>query len=94
MAAETPATGIDAVEELARLRAHVAQSAHDLSNALGAVLNYSTFLGEDLAGSPEALEFLPHLERAARRALDLVGDLGRLDGEVDVTSSKIDSGSA
>ena len=75
MAADTPATEIDAAEELARLRAHVAQSAHDLSNALGAVLNYSTFLGEDLAGSPEALELLPHLERAARRALDLVDRL-------------------
>jgi signal transduction histidine kinase len=75
MAAETPATEIDAAQELARLRAHVAQSAHDLSNALGAVLNYSTFLSEDLAESATTHELLPHLERAARRALDLVDRL-------------------
>jgi hypothetical protein len=61
--------------ELAALRAVVGKTVHDLSNALGAVLNYSTFLGEDLAGVPEALEFLPHLEQAARRALALVGSL-------------------
>jgi signal transduction histidine kinase len=61
--------------ELVALRAVVGKSIHDLSNALGAVLNYSTFLAEDLAGAPEALEYLPHLEQAARRALGLVGSL-------------------
>jgi signal transduction histidine kinase len=62
-------------EELEQLRAHVAQTAHDLSNALGAVLNYSTFLAEDLAASESAREYLPYLENAARRALLLVETL-------------------
>jgi signal transduction histidine kinase len=62
-------------DELERLRAHVAQTAHDLSNALGAVLNYSTFLAEDLAASESAREYLPYLEHAARRALLLVDTL-------------------
>jgi signal transduction histidine kinase len=62
-------------EELERLRAHVAQSAHDLSNALGAVLNYSAFIAEDLAGHASAQEYLPYLESAARRALTLVENL-------------------
>jgi signal transduction histidine kinase len=62
-------------EELERLRAHVAQTAHDLANAIGAVLNYSTFLAEDLAASESAREYLPYLERAARRALLLIESL-------------------
>ena len=61
--------------ELAQLRANVAKTAHDLSNALGAVLNYSTFLSEDLSTSEEAREYLPHLESAVRRALQLVDRL-------------------
>jgi hypothetical protein len=61
--------------ELEALRAVVGKSVHDLANALGAVLNYSTFLGEDLAGAPESLEYLPHLEKATRRALALVSSL-------------------
>ncbi len=61
--------------ELAQLRANVAKTAHDLSNALGAVLNYSTFLSEDLSTSEAAREYLPHLESAARRALQLVDRL-------------------
>jgi hypothetical protein len=61
--------------ELAALRAAVAKGVHDLANALGAVLNYSTFLREDLAGNPVAEDYLPHLEQAANRALALVGGL-------------------
>jgi signal transduction histidine kinase len=61
--------------ELAALRAVVAKSVHDLANALGAVLNYSTFLREDLAGNAVAEDFLPHLEQAANRALALIGGL-------------------
>jgi signal transduction histidine kinase len=61
--------------ELEQLRANVAKTAHDLSNALGAVLNYSTFLSEDLSTSEVAREYLPHLENAARRALQLVDRL-------------------
>jgi signal transduction histidine kinase len=68
-----PAT--DAAAQLAQLRADVAKTAHDLSNVLGAVLNYSTFLSEDLAPSEAAREYLPHLESAARRALQLVDRL-------------------
>ncbi|WP_432833192.1 hypothetical protein [Dactylosporangium sp. CA-092794] len=56
------------------LRATVATAAHDLSNALGAVLNYTTFLAEDIDGTPAA-EYLPHLQSAAQRALDLVAGL-------------------
>ncbi|UWP87745.1 histidine kinase dimerization/phospho-acceptor domain-containing protein [Dactylosporangium fulvum] len=59
-------------EALAELRAEVSSCAHDLSNALGAIMNYTTFLAEDLAGTPAAAEYLPHLQRAAQRALDLV----------------------
>jgi signal transduction histidine kinase len=71
--------GADAAsEELARLREHIAQSAHDMSNALGAVLNYCTFLGEDLATCEAAQEYLPHLQNAVRRALNLVDQLGEL----------------
>jgi hypothetical protein len=79
MAAQTP-TGASTSEadEVARLRAQVAKTAHDLSNALGAVLNYSTFLGEDLAHSEAAQTYLPHLENATRRALDLVDSLTRV----------------
>jgi signal transduction histidine kinase len=57
------------------LRAQVAAATHDLSNALGAVLNYATFLAEDLAGTDAVLDYLPHLESAAQRALDLVSGL-------------------
>ena len=76
MSAQTP-TGAGS-DEVARLRAEVAKTAHDLSNALGAVLNYSTFLGEDLANSEVAQAYLPHLENATRRALDLVDSLTRM----------------
>ncbi|MEU7865835.1 hypothetical protein [Dactylosporangium sp. NPDC049140] len=54
------------------LRATVAATTHDLSNALGAVLNYTTFLAEDLARTGAAPEYLPHLQSAAERALGLV----------------------
>jgi signal transduction histidine kinase len=57
------------------LRAQVAAATHDLSNAIGAVLNYATFLDEDLAGTPAATDYLPHLQHAAQRALDLVSGL-------------------
>ena len=79
MAGQTP-TGNDtnAADEVAQLRAQIAKAAHDLSNALGAVLNYSTFLGEDLAHSEAAQTYLPHLESATRRALDLVDSLTRV----------------
>jgi hypothetical protein len=49
------------------LRAQVASVTHDLSNALGAVLNYTTFLAEDLAGTPAVIEYMPHC-RARRGA--------------------------
>ena len=54
------------------LRAHVGVATHDLANALGAVLNYATFLAEDLAGTDAAdvsAQYLPHLRSAAERAL-------------------------
>ncbi|GAA2330181.1 histidine kinase dimerization/phospho-acceptor domain-containing protein [Dactylosporangium salmoneum] len=57
------------------LRATVATAAHDLSNALGAVLNYATFIAEDLDGTEAAAQYLPHLQSAAQRALDLVSGL-------------------
>jgi signal transduction histidine kinase len=78
MATDVPATTdatTDAAAELAQLRAHLAQTAHDLSNALGAVLNYATFLSEDLETAEAAQEYLPYLESAARRALQLVDRL-------------------
>jgi signal transduction histidine kinase len=78
MATEVPAATDAAAEltaELAELRAHVAKTAHDLSNALGAVLNYATFLSEDLETAEAAREYLPYLESAARRALQLVDHL-------------------
>jgi signal transduction histidine kinase len=71
----TTSATADAAAELAELRAHVAKTAHDLSNALGAVLNYATFLSEDLATAEGAREYLPYLESAARRALQLVDHL-------------------
>jgi len=71
----TTSATADAAAELAELRAHVAKTAHDLSNALGAVLNYATFLSEDLSTSEGAREYLPYLESAARRALQLVDHL-------------------
>jgi signal transduction histidine kinase len=71
----TTSATADAAAELAELRAHVAKTAHDLSNALGAVLNYATFLSEDLSTSEDAREYLPYLESAARRALQLVDHL-------------------
>ncbi|WP_432982054.1 hypothetical protein [Dactylosporangium sp. CA-233914] len=57
------------------LRTAVATATHDLSNTLGAVVNYTTFLAEDLAGAGIAPEYLPHLQNAAQRALDLVAGL-------------------
>jgi len=71
----TTSATADAAAELAELRAHVAKTAHDLSNALGAVLNYATFLSEDLQTAEAAREYLPYLESAARRALQLVDRL-------------------
>lgn len=60
---------------LADLEARVASSAHDLSNALGVIMNYATFLAEDLADTSVTVEYLPHLQRAAQRALDVVAAL-------------------
>ncbi|GAA3281091.1 hypothetical protein Dvina_52900 [Dactylosporangium vinaceum] len=57
------------------LRATVATATHDLSNAIGAVVNYTTFLTEDLTRSGAAPEYLPHLQSAAERALALVAGL-------------------
>ena len=54
------------------LRTAVAATTHDLSNAVGAVLNYTTFLAEDLTRDGVAPDYLPHLQSAAERALDLV----------------------
>lgn len=59
-------------DELAQLRAEVADGAHDLSNALGAILNYVAFLSEDLGDNPVAADYLPHLQSAAHRALGVV----------------------
>ena len=67
-------------EALAELQAQVATSAHDLSNALGAIMNYVTFLTEDLAGTSAAEEYLPHLQSAVQRALDLVEKLSASGG--------------
>lgn len=71
------ATQLDELADpLEVLQARVAQVAHDLSNALGAVLNYAEFLSEDLRSTPAAQAYLPHLVNAARRAIDLVDSLG------------------
>lgn len=59
-------------DELALLRAEIADGAHDLSNALGAILNYAAFLSEDLGDNSAAADYLPHLTSAARRALGVV----------------------
>lgn len=64
--------------ELERLRESVARTAHDLSNALCAVVNYVAFLEQDLAATalPAATrDYLPQLQRAAQRAVDLVNSL-------------------
>ena len=63
------------MDELARYQAHIARTAHDLSNVLGAALNYAAFLGEDLP--PSAQEYVPHLQRALQRAVDLVEQLDK-----------------
>jgi signal transduction histidine kinase len=75
----TTSATADAAAELAQLRAQVAKTAHDLSNALGAVLNYATFLSEDLQTAEAAREYLPYLESAARRALQLVDQLAEAE---------------
>ncbi|WP_344168032.1 hypothetical protein [Pilimelia columellifera] len=64
-------------EELARLRAQVGRTAHDLANVLGIALNYTLFLEEDLPPEPDhpARQSLPQLESAARRAVELVRQL-------------------
>ena len=63
----------DPADELVRYQAHVARAAHDLSNVLGAALNYTAFLGEDLP--PSAQEYVPHLQRAIQRGVELVDQL-------------------
>lgn len=63
-------------DELALLRAEVADGTHDLSNALGAILNYVAFLAEDLGENAAAADYLPHLQSAATRALGVVERLG------------------
>lgn len=78
MTAESGHADPDTVEDLKRLRGHVAQTAHDLANALGAIQNYCTFLREDLPDSQEAQLYLSHLDHATRRALDLVEKLSAL----------------
>jgi signal transduction histidine kinase len=65
--------------ELEQLREHLARTAHDLSNALCAVVNYAAFLEQDLAAAavpPAIRDYLPQLQRAAQRAVDLVNRLG------------------
>jgi hypothetical protein len=76
-----PTESDSAAAELARLRTDLVRHAHDLGNVLGVVQNYATFLGEDLRANEAAataLAYLPHLERAAQRAAQLVEQLNLL----------------
>ena len=65
--------------ELARLRDDVDRYTHALANVLGAILNYSAFLAEDLErmiDAADASTYLEHLENATRRAIELNAQLG------------------
>ena len=59
-----------------RLKAH--ELVHDLRNALGVVLNYTTLLATELADRPDVLEDLMEIRTAGRHAADLVGELSRV----------------
>lgn len=71
--------GVESPEaDLARLRDEVSRYTHALANVLGAILNYSAFLAEDLermADAADASTYLAHLDRAAHRAVELVSAL-------------------
>jgi glutamate/tyrosine decarboxylase-like PLP-dependent enzyme len=65
--------------DLAQLRDDVERYTHALANVLGAILNYSTFVAEDLEELSEAAKASTHLEyldNAARRAIELINALG------------------
>jgi hypothetical protein len=60
---------------LAQLREDVDRYTHALANVLGAILNYSAFVAEDLEEMTEAAEaatYLSYLDNAARRAVELI----------------------
>jgi hypothetical protein len=66
-----------------RLRAH--EIIHDLRNALGLVLNYTSLVATELADRPDVLADLTEIQTAGSHAADLVGELstviaGRSDG--------------
>jgi signal transduction histidine kinase len=64
-------------------RARARELIHDLRNALGLVINYSTLMTNELADRPEVLEDLAEVGAAGRRAAELVRDLSDLIGSAE-----------
>jgi light-regulated signal transduction histidine kinase (bacteriophytochrome) len=75
--AEDPVVDSPAAD-LALLRDEVDRYTHALANVLGAILNYSAFLAEDLETSEvaDATTYLSYLDNAAHRAVELINALG------------------
>jgi hypothetical protein len=78
--------------ELRNLRAAVQRITHDLSNVLGIAINYTMFLGEDLAraGAPAVPE-LPPVQAALARAVELVRELQACVPPVDLAKQQIEA---
>ena len=67
-------------DDLARARELI----HDIRNALGLVINYSTLMTTELADRPDVLDDLAEVGAAGRRAADLVRDLSDLIGSAEI----------
>jgi hypothetical protein len=72
---EGGAAAMDQTDDLRRVQDQVREATHELSNALGIALNYTDFLGEDVAGADRdhpIWQRIAPIETALRRAADSV----------------------
>ncbi len=53
----------------------VREITHELNNALGLVINYTTLVSRDLADRPDVADDLAEIRDAGRRAAELVREL-------------------
>jgi signal transduction histidine kinase len=59
-------------------RAKASEIIHDLRNALGLVINYTSLVATELEDRPDVAEDVAEIRSAGRRAVELVGELSAL----------------
>jgi signal transduction histidine kinase len=59
-------------------RAKASEIIHDLRNALGLIINYTSLVASELEDRPDVAEDVAEIRSAGRRAVELVGELSAL----------------